>query len=291
MSAVFSYAVGNGDMFSIQHNADSFTIIDCSLSQDDQKWILDILEKQSKEKSLSRFISTHPDQDHLKGLVFLDENMPICNFYCVENKATKDDETADFKQYCKLRDGDKAFYLYKGCERKWLNVSDEERGGAGLRVLWPDTTNTDFREELKSVEKGESPNNISPIIKYNVADGGSFLWMGDLETDFMEKIQSNVNWEKVEILFAPHHGRESGRIPESILSIIDPSIVIIGEAPSKHLNYYGEYNTITQNSAGTILFECEVGYIDIYVSNENYSVDFLKHNGSTNENYLGTLEI
>ncbi len=291
MSTVFSYAVGNGDMFSIRHNVDSFTIIDCSLPQDDQKWVLDALKDQSKDKNISRFISTHPDQDHLKGLVFLDENMPICNFYCVANEATKDDETEDFKRYCKLRDGDKAFYLYKDRKRKWLNVNDDERGSAGLHILWPDTANADFKAELKNVEKGESPNNISPIIKYRVTDSGSFLWMGDLETDFMGKIESSVNWPKVEILFAPHHGRASGKIPETILSAMDPSIIIIGEAPSKHLNYYGEYNTITQNSAGTMRFECKSGYVDIYVSNENYSVDFLKHDGSINKYYLGTLEV
>ena len=34
MSTVKSYSVSNGDMFYINHNADSFTIIDCRLSDD-----------------------------------------------------------------------------------------------------------------------------------------------------------------------------------------------------------------------------------------------------------------
>ena len=42
-------------------------------------------------------------------------------------------------------------------------------------------------------------------------------WFGDLETDFMEKIKDEISWPNVDILFAPHHGRESGKIPKSIL--------------------------------------------------------------------------
>ena len=37
--------------------------------------------------------------------------MNILNFYTVENRATKIDKTDDFKEYCKLRDSDKAFLL------------------------------------------------------------------------------------------------------------------------------------------------------------------------------------
>ena len=65
--------------------------------------------------------------------------------------------------------------------------------------------------------------------------------MGDLETDFMEKIEHEVEWPEVDILFAPHHGRDTGRVPQSILSRINPSIIVIGEAPTEHLNYYSGY--------------------------------------------------
>jgi beta-lactamase superfamily II metal-dependent hydrolase len=38
---------------------------------------------------MRRFISTHPDEDHIKGLLYLDTNLPITNFYCVKNAAVK----------------------------------------------------------------------------------------------------------------------------------------------------------------------------------------------------------
>ena len=113
MSIVHSYAVGNGDMFSIQHNSDNCTIIDCSISEANEDWLLDEIDKQRKGKGITRFISTHPDQDHLMGLVTLDDHIDILNFYVVNNRATKEeDETDDFKRYKKLRDGDRVFYIY-----------------------------------------------------------------------------------------------------------------------------------------------------------------------------------
>ena len=292
MSTVYSYAVGNGDMFSIKHGVDSFTIIDCSLSPDNKKEILRALKIQASGKEVSRFISTHPDQDHILGLRYLNSEMPISNFYCVKNNATKAEVTDDFNQYRKLKEGDNAFYISKGCKRKWLNDFDEDRGGAGINFLWPDVKNTDFIAALHGAENGNSPNNISPIIKYSIENSGSFLWLGDLETEFMKKVENSVKWPKIDILFAPHHGRDSGKIPESILLTLDPGIIIIGEAPSEHLNYYRKYNTITQNSAGTIEFECVNGYIHIFVSNAGYSVDFLSNfSNSSGKNYIGTLEV
>ena len=97
-------------------------------------------------------------------------------------------------------------------------------------------------------------------------------------------------------MFAPHHGRKSGKLSSDILDKLDPRIIVIGEAPSRDTHYYNNrvqnhkdiaqdyaegieyysekaYNTITQNSAGDILFNALDKETDIYVSKENYSKD------------------
>ncbi|MBS2770364.1 MULTISPECIES: ComEC/Rec2 family competence protein [Anoxybacillaceae] len=110
----------------------------------------------------------------------------------------------------------------------------------------------------------------------------------------MEKIKDEVEWPEVDILFAPHHGRESGKVPKEILDQLNPKIIIIGEAPSEHLNYYQGYNTITQNSAGDIIFECVTKKVHIYVSSDKYQVDFLDKENVSNfdkYNYIGTLNL
>ena len=177
-----------------------------------------------------------------------------------------------------------------------MNQNDEEKkyGSSGINILWPITDNEDYKAELLNAKEGKSPNNISPIIKYSLSNGVTVLWFGDLENSFMEKIKDTVELPEADIIFAPHHGRSSGKIPKEWMESISPKIVIIGEAPSEKINYLSNYNTITQNTAGDIILDCESGIVDIYVSNENYSVKFLKNNKKSNAygaTYIGTLNV
>jgi beta-lactamase superfamily II metal-dependent hydrolase len=293
MSTVKSLSVGDGDMFYINHNSKNFTLIDCCLGDDNKDRILAEVKALADANEIVRFISTHPDDDHIAGIVALDDKLQIVNFYCVKNEATKEDITDDFRRYCALRDHEKyAFYIFKGCTRKWMNQSDETRGASGLSVQWPDLDNQSFKDALQAAKDGESPNNISPVFTYSVENGVTMMWMGDLETEFMEAIADDISLPRAHILFAPHHGRDSGKVPQALLDAINPLIIVIGEAPSEHLNYYPGYNTITQNSAGDITFECDGKKVHIFVASEDYSVDFLDDEDRTGtDNYIGTLNI
>lgn len=277
-------------MFCIDHNSDNFTIIDCCLSEDNQERIVDEIVQRSTPKGVVRFISTHPDDDHFRGIGYLDERLGIRNFYCVKNTATKEEMTDHFDYYCDLRDHEtKAFYIKAGCKRRWMNVSSDEREHAGIHVLWPELDNPHFIEALETAEDAGRANNISAVIRYVTGRVG-FLWMGDLETEFMEKISDAITWPQTDIVFAAHHGRASGRIPHAILDQLKPKIIVLGEAPARHLHYYGGYNILTQNSAGDITFECGDGKAHIFVSEPEYSVDFLQDEGRAGGDfYIGTL--
>ena len=296
MSVIKSLSVGNGDMFYIKHNSDNFTVIDCNLSEENKEVIMNEICEQSKNVGITRFISTHPDEDHFHGIEYFDERLKICNFYCVKNEATKSEETVSFKKYCELRDNSQiAFNIFKGCSRNWMNKTTDERGSSGISILWPDTENEEFKNQLSEVKKGNNANNISPIIKYALESGVRVLWFGDLETDFMETIIDDVSLPKADIVFAPHHGRNSGKIPSKWLSDISPTVIIIGEADSTDLNYYSGYNTITQLSAGNIVFDCSENEVDVYVSKENYTPtkSFLVDKKRTNcslGHYIGSFE-
>jgi len=294
MSIVKSFSVGDGDMFYIKHGNDNFTIIDCCMSEQNKGAIIKELKSASKGKSIVRFISTHPDDDHIRGLSDLNAEMNLLNFYCVKNEATKPDETDDFDEYCALKDNpEKSFHLFRGCMRRWLNQDDGERGGSGIHILWPITSNETYKEALKKAKEGKSYNNISAIVKYGLNEGATVLWMGDIEANFMENIKSEITMDAADVLFAPHHGRRTGKVPKDWLDMMNPKIVIIGEAPSKDLDYYQDYNTITQNSAGAIILECVAVKTHIYVSNYDYSVDFLydENMPDTYGNYIGTLKV
>lgn len=298
MSIIKSFSSGAGDTFYINHDSDNFTMIDCNLLDDNKEKIMDEICNKCSNKRITRFISTHPDEDHYRGIEYFDKRQPIINFYCVQNDAKKKFETNSFKKYCELRDGDKAYYLKKDCKRKWLNTEGTDSdgvtiGSSGIEILWPDITNKKFQDALEMANKGEEPNNISPIIKYKLKNGVSVLWFGDLEHDFMESIENDIVLPKTDVIFAPHHGRYSGEIPEKLLREIDPKVIIIGDAPSEHLKYFNDYNTITQNSAGDITLVCEPEEVHFYCSTYTYDIrDYLIDKKMYNieyGHYIGTL--
>lgn len=295
MSKVKSFSVGNGDMFYINHNTDNFTTIDCCLSDEVKNDILDEIASESFGKGIKRFISTHPDEDHIAGLVAYDNRFSIVNFYRVNNDTIKKgEETEDFKRYKGLRaDAHKSFELEKDCKRKWMNESGEGRGSSRLYCLWPIKDNELYEEALKTAAEGGSPNNISPAIEYH-EDGFSFLWMGDMESDMQEEFDRKVTNSHKTIVFAPHHGRKSGHIPSSLMEKLTPKLIVVGEAPSDELDYYSGYNTITQNTAGDILFETNGDYLDIFVSEWGYNktdgmVQNRNHGYHSKMKYLGSV--
>jgi beta-lactamase superfamily II metal-dependent hydrolase len=125
-----------------------------------------------------------------------------------------------------------------------------------------------------------------------VQESVTVLWLGDLETEFMESIEDDITLPKVHILFAPHHGRKTGKVPSSWLEVMKPDLIIIGEADSEYLHYYQGYDTITQNSAGDVTLDIDGKKVHIYVSSDTYSVDYLANeNKSEYDNYIGTLNI
>ena len=162
MSIIKSLSVGNGDMFYIKHNSDNFTTIDCCLSEDNKEDIVNEIKKEKKGKNISRFISTHPDEDHIQKLDYFDDEIGIENFYVVKNETTKSVETDGFKRYKKLHNStEKSLYIEKGTSRKWMNIGDETRGSSGISILWPIRSNEYFKTALKNAKNGSTPNKVN----------------------------------------------------------------------------------------------------------------------------------
>ena len=93
MTLVKSFSVGNGDMFYIRHGSDNFSVIDCSLPDDRKDEILDEITNQSAGKEICRFISTHPDQDHISGLLSYDDRFGIVEL--LRRQEQRDEERRD----------------------------------------------------------------------------------------------------------------------------------------------------------------------------------------------------
>ena len=236
MSIVKSYSFPNGnnrgDMFYIQHNSKNFTIIDCFLKEGNtpdcrKDEIISELYEMSEHR-IRRFISTHPDNDHICGLDILDDSLKICNFYAVENQRTVDNSNPSFVRYCELKERYN-FEIYAKRERAYLNKdgmlkNGRKIGSAGLSFLWPFRHDVAFKKALENVNAGldgACVNNISPIIIYTIKNGPVFMWMGDMLSDMQEEFLSYYRKHgriipHVDILFHPHHGRKTAQIPDKI---------------------------------------------------------------------------
>ena len=62
----------------------------------------------------------------------------------------------------------------------------------------------------------------------------------------MEDIHDDIELRKTAIIFAPHHGRKSGRLPQTWLDDLEPKVIIVGEAPSEHLEYYKDLTQLSR---------------------------------------------
>src|ERR1700679_3541157 len=83
-----------------------------------------------------------------------------------------------------------------------MNLGNEVRGQSGISILWPDITNQDYQEALLQAADGQCPNNISAIVQYSYQGGATMLWMGDLETCFMEDLEA-IRWGRRRSFFLP----------------------------------------------------------------------------------------
>lgn len=271
----FSFPEGEirGDMYYIQHGSNNFTVIDCYLktgigANARRDEIIDEIKSMS-EGRICRFISTHPDHDHIAGIEYLDNRWPILNFYAVENNCPHDSHDNSLSHYQWLL-ANKNCAVKRGLKRAWLNDSNNENSSSGITFQWPDLDNQDFKNALQQASKGVKINNICPIFTYSIQDGATYMWMGDLETEMQQAYydEYKTSIPQVDILFQPHHGRKSGTIPEELLNALNPKLIIIGNAPSEHINYGDSRYTITQNTAGDIYFENDGSEVHVYTKNK-----------------------
>jgi competence protein ComEC len=322
--------VNDGDCSIIQHSSGHNTVIDVSAAKKPvseramatarmsmQESVLAIAQERSKKAGVSgnfnqseypddpitymkdrgitsvfRFISTHPDMDHLDGIKgFFDEFGPD-NFWDTDNTKDLDDfdnglyDPHDWEFYTSLRDGNprsnpKRLTLHAGARGAYYNRDENGNGGGdSLYVLAPTP------ELVMAANEAGDWNDSSYVILYRTAGGKRILFAGDSHDATWEYILAK--WKDdvadLDVLIAPHHGRDSGRDYE-FLEVLKPRITLFGNAPSEHLAY-AEWNDrdllfITNNQAGTIILDAKSDGLRVYVSHKQFAEAFTDRRGYT----------
>lgn len=230
-----------------------------------------------------RLAITHPDMDHMDGLVDLFERFCPTNYYDTNNnkKITEGWENSpyreeDWKFYKKLRDNPptsspKRIALYpKGLGPYRTEDWKGNRPGDAFYTLAPS-------KELVEEANGTGDYNDASYVFLWRSIGGRVLMSGDSHDKTWDYILSEYpsEVEDVELLIAPHHGRRSGR-SYKFLDVVKPKMTFFGNAPSKELAYHAWRDRglpyITNNMAGSMIVDCSDG-MALYVTNERYARD------------------
>lgn len=237
-----------------------------------------------KDRGISavfRFILSHPDMDHMDGIKDIFEEFTPANFWDTDNRCEK-----SFAAGSPYREGDWLYYKeLRNCtlppKAKRLTLYAGERGAFfnefgkngepmdGLYLLAP------TKELVAEANRTNDFNDASYVILYRSL-AGRILFCGDSHDKTWEFILENyrAEVEGVDLMIAPHHGRDSGR-DRTFLDVVRPKFTLFGVAPSQDLAYDAWRNRnlsyITNNQAGTIVIEAKGSRMEVFVSKEPFA--------------------
>ncbi len=165
-----------------------------------------------KIKSVDTLILSHPDGDHLNGLLYIAENFNVKKV--ITNGIGKNSE--EYEKFVEIIDKKKI---------KWPDFSNIKRtafiNGAKLEILYPP-------ENIKEIFLKNHPdhNNICLVVKIGMGDV-DFLFPGDMEKQGEKELCLLAGKKlKTRFLIGPHHGSKTSST-KKFLDLVDPQYVLI----------------------------------------------------------------
>lgn len=236
---------------------------------------IDYLKNSLGVNQVFRFIITHPDMDHLDGLKDFFDTFEVLNVWDTDNKK----EMVDFKSggynkedwdfYKSIRDGNatnRRTYFASNVNKYY----DED----SIRILAP------TRSLLKEANECGDYNDCSYVLLFTPPKKGGKQWKilfaGDSHDKTWDYILEKYNSEvsDIDVLVAPHHGRDSNR-SYTFLNTLNPKMTLMGNASSKHLAYNSYTGIkITNNQAGYVILNISPERLGVYVKNQEFANDF-----------------
>jgi competence protein ComEC len=196
---------------------------------------VEYFSKRFAGQNIWRFVLTHPDMDHIRGLsALLASGVRILNFWDTGHEIEKPSfwrtgDAEDWAAYQKLRSGSggaKVFRPQRNDRNKYWNQDDDGGGGDGLWILAPTPGLTARANEL-----GDP--NAHSVVLYLEAHGTRVILGGDATINVQEDILTCYGERlRAHIYKAAHHGRDSG-YHLGLLNAIQPehTIVSVGKKP------------------------------------------------------------
>ena len=240
--------VGQGDSILIQSpNGKSMLIDGGGKSKDDP--VLNFLKAQGISK-LDYVVATHPDEDHIGGLIsVLKSNIKIGTF--IDSGKVHTSNT--YKEMIQLITNDNSI-IFKTAKKGEVISFD----GLLFNVLHADANASD--------------NNDASIVLKLTYNQVSFLLTGDADTGIESEMMSKYN-VKSTILKAGHHGSDTSS-SAAFINAVKPAVTILSYGES---NSYGHPNKTIVNrlsSSGSKIYHTAIsGTITVKTNGTTYSVD------------------
>ena len=232
-----------------------------------------------------RFILTHPDMDHMDGIKQLFHSKKVEHFWDCGIRRQKPgfDEASPYMEedwdfYEELIagrvTGTSVIAPRAGDKGKFWNADDDEGNGHGdyISIVSPND------ELIASSNDNGDINDASYVIVY-WSSAGKGIFAGDSNDKTWEYILENHRdtVSDAAVLFAPHHGRKSGR-DYSFLDVVRPRVSFFGCAPSEHLAYsawdYRKLLFFTNNQCGNVHIYPNNDKVDVFIENSTYAHDY-----------------
>ncbi|HLN19308.1 MAG TPA: ComEC/Rec2 family competence protein [Patescibacteria group bacterium] len=212
---VIFFDVGQGDSILIEQGSKQILI---DGGPDGKK----VMEKLGEyvpfwDRQIEVVIATHPDQDHIDGLVDVLENYNVGEVIDSGVKV----ETQIFKKLKEVEEV-KGVKVMEGKAGMNVEIGD----GAKLEILSPD--GTEDKENPKDT-------NISSIVSRLTFGDNSFLFTGDMTAEKELALIGNALVQHSRVLKIAHHGSKYAT-SEEFLNAVDPSEAVISVGKN---NRYG----------------------------------------------------
>lgn len=245
--------VGQGDATLISTKDNVQILIDTGPSKNILKEISNILSPL--DRSIDAVIITHPDKDHVEGLLYLMDYYQIG--MVIMNKVNSDSPLY-FEVIAKLESKEIPTYDIR-------ESTDLTFGTAKIDVIWPRSEPPNLQLETELNETS-----ISLMFSYNDFEA---LITGDLYKESEIKLLGNLaNYSNVEIYKAGHHGSKTSTSSE-LLSAINPNVTVISSGKSNSYGHPAEATLKTLKEFDQIVYRTDLdGSITVKYLNSFYKI-------------------
>jgi competence protein ComEC len=207
---------------------------------------------RSKILRIDTLVLTHPEADHMEGLLFIADHFGPKEFWYNGEKP----ESPDFQKLTALLDA-------KGVRRRTPEDLKDGReiSGAQVEILHP----------LKGLLSRKSNDN-SLVLRISHGET-SFLFPGDLEATGEQMLVSKSGPQlKSDVLLVPHHGSKSS-CSAAFLEAVSPEACIISSGKDNPFGFPSQEILRRLRGAGCrILRMDEIGAIEVTTGQEGFQI-------------------